>query len=162
MKGGKWWKRGCVLIAKNLDTLSVLPIAKHLENSCLNWWVGCRNSSWIYNKYIFFLIFHCQRHLRQLSLCARTFGEILELADIDLSIFQEAVTAGSTSHELHQLLPNAVAYLFDLTTITQREMEGFGRCITIWWTWLFLGRGMTRSLLKIEMGEEKNLNGLCY
>ena len=60
-------------------------------------------------------------------MCARTFGEILELADIDLSIFQEAVTAGSTSHELRQLLPNAVAYLFDMTTITQREMEGFGR-----------------------------------
>ena len=68
-----------------------------------------------------------QRHLRQLSACARTFGAVLELADLDLSIFQEAVAVATVAPALHPDLPNAVAYLFDMTSIQQREMEGFGR-----------------------------------
>jgi len=51
----------------------------------------------------------------------------LELADLDLSIFQDAVTAASIAPPLHQCLPEAVAYLLDMTSINQREMEGFGR-----------------------------------
>jgi hypothetical protein len=52
---------------------------------------------------------------------------VLELADLDLSIFQDAVTAVSIAPPLHQYLPEAVAYLLDMTTVQQREMEGFGR-----------------------------------
>jgi hypothetical protein len=50
----------------------------------------------------------------------------LELADIDLSIFQDAVTVAIRDPALHPFLPEAVAYLFDMTSLQQREMEGFG------------------------------------
>lgn len=62
-----------------------------------------------------------------MSECARTFGAVLELADLDLSIFQDAVSVATGDPVLQQFLPNAVAYLFDMTSIQQREKEGFGR-----------------------------------
>ena len=68
-----------------------------------------------------------QRHLRQLSSFARTFGAILELANLDLSIFQEAVSTAIAAPELHEYLPDAVGYLCDMTTLQQRDWEGFAR-----------------------------------
>jgi hypothetical protein len=62
-----------------------------------------------------------------LSLCARTFGAVLELADLNLSIFQDTVSIGSNAPELHPYLPNAVVYLLDMSSQAQRDMEGFGR-----------------------------------
>ena len=60
-----------------------------------------------------------------MSDCARTFGEILQLSDLDLSIFQDAVTKASRNADLQQFLPNAVAFLLDLSSMEQREMEVF-------------------------------------
>ena len=68
-----------------------------------------------------------QKHLRLLSECARTFGAVLELAELDLSIFKDAITTISFAPPLQQLIPEAVAYLLDMTSVQQREMEGFGR-----------------------------------
>ena len=62
-----------------------------------------------------------------MSSCARTFGAVLEFSDLDLSIFQEAVSVSSHDPALHPFLPNAVAYLLDMSSLAQREMEGFGR-----------------------------------
>ena len=76
---------------------------------------------------MFLANFCCQRHLRQLSACARTFGSVLELANLDLSIFQDAINSAAADVALHPYLPEAVAYLFDITSLEQREMEAFGR-----------------------------------
>ena len=57
--------------------------------------------------------------------CARTFGAVLELANIDLSIFQDAVSMGSTSVAIHQLIPDAVAYLCKMMSEEQKEWTGF-------------------------------------
>ena len=43
----------------------------------------------------------------------------------DLSIFQDAVTKASRNADLQQFLPNAVAFLLDLSSMEQREMEVF-------------------------------------
>ena len=51
----------------------------------------------------------------------------MELADIDLSIFQEAVSAGATSAAIHQYLPNAVSYLCKMMSPGQKEWTGFDR-----------------------------------
>ena len=47
--------------------------------------------------------------------CAKLFGALLELADIDLSICQEAITVGTTARLLHTLMPDVVA--LGITTI---------------------------------------------
>ena len=60
-----------------------------------------------------------------MSLCARTFGAVLQLAGLDLSIFQDAVSITTHTPKLHQFLPNAVAYLFDMTTDEHKEMESY-------------------------------------
>ena len=61
-----------------------------------------------------------------MSECTRNFGETLQLADLDLSTFQDAVTKVSRNADLQQYLPNAVAFLLDLLLLEQREMEVFG------------------------------------
>ena len=62
-----------------------------------------------------------------MSLCARTFGAVFQLAGLNLSIFQDAVSIATHAPELHQFLPNAVAYLFDMTADEHKEMEGYRR-----------------------------------
>jgi hypothetical protein len=68
-----------------------------------------------------------QRYLHQLKTCARSFGAVLELRNLDLSILQEAVTVGTTANELHILVPDAVAHTCELMTDTQKEWQGFDR-----------------------------------
>jgi hypothetical protein len=76
---------------------------------------------------LFNSLLYLQRHLHQIAVCARAFGTVLELADIDLSIFQDAVSTGATSAALHQYIPNAVAYLCETMSSGQREWTGFER-----------------------------------
>jgi hypothetical protein len=60
-------------------------------------------------------------------ICARSFGAVLELPDIDVSIFQDAVSSGTTAPILHLAIPNAVAHLSDMMTEEQRNWRGFER-----------------------------------
>jgi hypothetical protein len=114
-----------VMVAFVQLRLSVLlPIQRCSEDWSSKWCVLDPIAAFSINNS--FICFSFQRHLRQLSACARTFGAVLELADIDLSIFQDAVTVAIGDPALHPFLPEAVAYLFDMTSLQQREMEGFG------------------------------------
>ena len=68
-----------------------------------------------------------QKHLQQLKTCSRNFEIVLELTDIDLSIFQDAIAIGTITSAFHLVLPHAVAHLTDMLTERQRDMEGFER-----------------------------------
>jgi hypothetical protein len=44
---------------------------------------------------------------------------------MDISLFQEAATVGTTAPELELLVPELMAHLCELMTDTQREWRGF-------------------------------------
>ena len=51
----------------------------------------------------------------------------MELNNIDLSIFQNAIVIGTTAPVLCLVLPNAVAHLIDMLTDHLRDMGAFKR-----------------------------------
>lgn len=63
--------------------------------------------------------------------CARSFGAVLELTDLELCLFQEAITIGTASKELHEYISDAVAYLSGLMTTEQREWRGYDRWLRV-------------------------------
>ena len=68
-----------------------------------------------------------QRHLLQLSRFARSFGEILTLGNLELSMYQDAVTRASSFDILKAMIPDSVAYLAEMMTEEQHAWEGFDR-----------------------------------
>ena len=61
----------------------------------------------------------------QLSKCARSFGEILTLGNLELSMYQDAITRASSFDLLKTFIPDSVAYLAEMMTEEQRSWEGF-------------------------------------
>ena len=55
------------------------------------------------------------------------FDATLEFSDFEMSVFQEALTTGSTSPELHRHIFPAVAFLSEMMTERQRKWRGFDR-----------------------------------
>ena len=62
-----------------------------------------------------------------LMTCARSFGAVLEINDLDLSVYQEALTVRTTDPSLEGFVADAVAHLCEMMTETQREWKGFER-----------------------------------
>ena len=63
----------------------------------------------------------------QLSKCARSFGEILTLGNLELSMYQDAITRASSFDPLKTMIPDSVAYLAEMMTEEQRSWDGFDR-----------------------------------
>lgn len=59
--------------------------------------------------------------------CARTFGVAVQLSNLEVCLFQEAITIATASKELHEFIPDAVAYLSGLMTSGQKDWRGFDR-----------------------------------
>ena len=62
--------------------------------------------------------------------CARGFGAVLVITDLDLSTYQEALSVGTTHPELEGFVPEGVAHLCEMMTETQRGWKGFERWYT--------------------------------
>jgi hypothetical protein len=63
--------------------------------------------------------------LLQLAICARSFGVVLDLKDLDLSIFQDAIITATSSDMLQEYSPDAVAYLSEMMSPEQKDWRGF-------------------------------------
>jgi hypothetical protein len=65
--------------------------------------------------------------LNQIAICARAFGAVLKLSNLDVSLFQEASTVGTTARDLEALVPEVVAHLCELMSDDQKQWHGFDR-----------------------------------
>jgi hypothetical protein len=63
------------------------------------------------------------------------------LSSLDTSIFQEAVTIGTTAPELHIFVTDAVAHLFGLMNETQKAWKGFDRWYRTMMDFIIFGPG---------------------
>jgi hypothetical protein len=72
-------------------------------------------------------------------ICAKSFGAVLELADLDLSICQEAATIATTAPELEIFVPEIVAHICELMSDYQKEWRGFDRWYRIMMDYAVLG-----------------------
>ena len=63
--------------------------------------------------------------MHQLKTCARTFGEILYLTNLDLSILQNGVMIGTSVTEVHKYISEAVAHINELMTEEQKNWREF-------------------------------------
>ena len=82
-----------------------------------------------------------QKHLHQLAACARSFDAVLDFDDLDTSMFQEALTKGTTAGELHILIPDGVAHVVALMTDEQKEWNGFDRWYRTMMDFIVFGPG---------------------
>jgi len=68
-----------------------------------------------------------QKYLRNLAECTRSFGVVLDLNNLDISVVQESVTMGTEYPALHKYLADAVAYMCEMMSDHQRDWLGFDR-----------------------------------